>query len=91
MRRGHSLLLLAQHKRDEDLLQLLVDEVDAELLKRVLLEDLEAVAVGYRVSAVSGATARSAHMSRMPIMFVTAPRGAIDVLMRATSQSNMLL
>ena len=38
--------LLGLHcQLDEDLLQLLVDKVDAELLEPVLLEDLEAVDV----------------------------------------------
>ena len=38
-------LLGLESEFDEDLLQLLVDVVDAELLKAVLLEDLEAVNV----------------------------------------------
>ena len=41
--RPHLLCLHCQ--LDEDLLQLLVDKVDAELLEPVLLEDLEAVDV----------------------------------------------
>ena len=39
------LLLLLQHQLDEDLLQLLVAVVDAELLETVLAEDLETVYV----------------------------------------------
>ena len=39
------LLLLAQHQLDEDLLQLLVTEVDAELLEPVVLEHFEPVDV----------------------------------------------
>ena len=39
------LLLLLQHQLDEDLLQLLVAVVDAELLETVLAEDLETIDV----------------------------------------------
>ena len=68
-----------QSQLDEDLLQLLVDKVDAELLEAVVLEDLEAVdiqnadAVGVRRRLHGRVDPLNSSQNQIPNEYHTAP------------------
>ena len=100
-------LLGLQSQLDEDLLQLLVDIVDAELFERIFLEGRFSVAfkaeniritskisnpkISYLGFNVWAQVNEQAERTSIPINWAIAPRGFIEMLMRETIHSNKLL